>query len=421
MRTRMSLTGRTCAGLALMLASAAASAQVFSSHASSFETIVKQALATHPSILAKQSSSFAAEADLRGANWQRYPTPSLEFGNDTGSTRTSLFRLQQPIWAGGRISAGIDVAQSRLHASETAINETRQDVVLRVIAAYVEAVRQQAREDTVLQSVAQHERLLGMITRRVEQEASPRVDQDLARSRLFQTNNDLSAVRQALANSLTQLSQLAGVRIVKVEAIDPEALAAPASLESALQQVLAVSPTLRRLAFEEQAAEAEIDLKRAAYKPQLSLRYEHGSASAPLNGIPGYTTSRLLLVVEAVPGAGLSAFSGVDAAIARREAARLQRDNAQRDIRERVSINWDELLAAANRLANSLVASRSSKEVYESYARQYTAGRKTWLDVLNTVREATQSDLSVVDSRAQVTGAKLRLQLESGNYMGPFR
>jgi adhesin transport system outer membrane protein len=386
---------------------------------STFEQIVKQALATHPAILARHSTSLASEAELRGANWQRYPTPSLEMGGDTNSTRTSLFRLQQPLWAGGRITAGISAAEARLHASETAINEARQDIVLRVIGAFVEAMRQQAREEVILEGVGQHERLLAMISRRVEQEASPRVDQDLARSRLFQVSNDLSAVRQALANALTQLSQLAGKRVDKVAGMDPERLPVPASRETALQQTIDVSPTLRRLAFEEEAAEAEVDLRRASYKPQVSLRYEHGSASAPLNGIPGYTTSRVMVVVEAQPGAGLSALSGVDAAIARRESTRLQRDTALRDLRERVSMDWDELIAAANRLANSLVASGSSKEVFESYARQYTAGRKTWLDVLNTVREATQSDLAVVDSRAQVTGARLRLQLETGNFTGP--
>ncbi|HSQ04206.1 MAG TPA: hypothetical protein VLN59_09230, partial [Burkholderiales bacterium] len=56
--------------------------------------------------------------------------------------------------------------------------------------------------------------------------------------------------------------------------------------------------------------------------------------------------------------------------------------------------------------------------VYESYTRQYTAGRKTWLDVLNTVRESTQSDVAATDARAQLTGAALRLKLLTGNLTG---
>ena len=78
-------------------------------------------------------------------------------------------------------------------------------------------------------------------------------------------------------------------------------------------------------------------------------------------------------------------------------------------------------MASRKRLENALLASTSSKEVYESYTRQYTTGRKTWLDVLNTVRESTQADVAAVDSRTQVTGAALRIQLETGNFTGLFQ
>ena len=110
--------------------------------------------------------------------------------------------------------------------------------------------------------------------------------------------------------------------------------------------------------------------------------------------------------------------SGVQAAIARQVATRQQRETALRELRERVSMDWDELVAARTRLENATRASRSSQDVYESYARQYTAGRKTWLDVMNTVRESTQSDVAVADSRAQAMGASLRLRLLTGNLTG---
>jgi adhesin transport system outer membrane protein len=256
------------------------------------------------------------------------------------------------------------------------------------------------------------------MTRRVEQEVSPRVDQDLAHARLLQANNDLSTIRQALASALTQLSQLAGTPIRTVSALDVHALPGPGNRDDALEQAATLSPTLRRLAFEEEAAQAEIQAKKAGYKPQLAVRYEHGYASAPLNGIPAYTTNRLMLVVQAQTGAGLSALSGVEAAVAKREAARLQRETALRDLQERVSLDWEEAEAARTRFANATIASRSAREVYESYTRQFTAGRKTWLDVLNAVRESTQSEVAVMDASAQAAAASLRLRLVTGNLTG---
>ncbi len=81
-------------------------------------------------------------------------------------------------------------------------------------------------------------------------------------------------------------------------------------------------------------------------------------------------------------------------------------------------MDWDELQAARMRLNNATLASTGAKDVYESYTRQYTAGRKTWLDVLNTVRESTQSEVAVTDAKAQATGASLRLRLATGNLRG---
>lgn len=60
-----------------------------------------------------------------------------------------------------------------------------------------------------------------------------------------------------------------------------------------------------------------------------------------------------------------------------------------------------------------------STEVFESYSRQYIAGRKTWIDVLNAVRETTQSDFALADARAQVVAAGERLRLRTGALMAP--
>lgn len=403
----------TVLALAFALANVPAMAQT-----SSFKGIAKQALATHPAILARQSFSAAAAAELDGASWQRYPTPSLEINSDNSGVTTGLLRVQQPLWAGGRIDAGIDAASSRHHASTSAVRETQQEILLRVIAAYVEALRQQAREETLARNVREHERLLGLITRRVEHEASPRVDLELAQSRLYQARNELSQVTLGLANALTQLSELSGMRVRRVGELGADSALGPQYRESMLDQALAWSPTLSRLGFEEEAAQAEVESKRSVYKPQVSLRFESAHASAPLNGNLDYTTNRLMLVLEAQTGAGLSARSGVEAALGRLDAARQQRAVALRDLQERLSIDWDELRAARERFENATLASKSAKEVYESYARQYTAGRKTWLDVLNTVRESALSDIAATDANAQAEAAALRLKLLTGNLTG---
>lgn len=377
-----------------------------------FDQVMQAALTTHPLMLGRRSAQAAAKADREGAEWQRYPSPSLEASSQSGGA--GLLRIDQPLWTGGRITAGIDAAGSRFDAAGAALGEARQELILKVIAATTEALRQQARQQHGVAGVKELEKLLAMIQRRVAQEVSPLADQRLAASRLYTTANELSATTQALNNALAQLSQLAGQPVMEFVAHGLSEVGAPANLDAALVQALAHSPTLRRLAFEEEAANAEIAAKRSVYMPQLALRLESSAGQALDNRAGRETDNRAMLVLLAQPGAGLSAKSGADAAVARREAARMARAAAERDTRERVTLDWNEWLAARLRLENANQARAMSTEVFESYARQYTAGRKTWIDVLNAVREATQSGLAADDARAQMLAASLRLRALTG-------
>lgn len=371
---------------------------------------LQAAISSHPLIQGKRSARDAAKAEQEGAEWQRYPTPSIEANTATGGENASVFRLDQPLWTGGRITAGIDAAGSRYDAAGTAIDETRQELALKVIAASAEALRLQARLVHAQASVREHEKLLAMIRRRVEQEVSPLADQRLAESRLYATINELSATTQGMRNALTQLGQLTGGTVTEIdpwgytETARPDDL--PRDLEQAVERALAHSPSLRRLNFESEAASADIDSKRSAYLPQLALRLETTQGSTSDN--------RALLVLQAQPGAGLSARSGVSAALARRESIRQNAEAARRDVRQQITLDWNEWTAARSRAEYAEQARSTSAEVSDSYARQYTAGRKTWLDVLNAVREATQAELALVDARSQMQAAALRLKVLTG-------
>jgi outer membrane protein, adhesin transport system len=388
------------------------------------EQVLDAAVANHPLVQGRRLDESAAKSDNEGAQWQRFPTLSVEAsspnaynnGNDdptikNNNSGSTLVRIDQPLWAGGRITAGIDAANSRLKAASAALAEARQTLSLRAIAAVTEALRQQLKLQHSEAGVKEHEKLLAMIQRRVAQEVSPLADERLAAARLYSTANDLSATKQALNNALTQLSQLTGQTVKAVTDYGLDATGTPQNLDSALQQVLAYSPTLRRLSMEEEIAVADIAVKRSVYMPQLIVRYE--------NSTIGYVSEkRAMLVLTAQTGAGLSAWTGVDAAMARRESARLTKEATERDERERIMLDWNEWEEAKRRLDNANQVRILSAEVSESYARQYVAGRRSWLEVLNAVRESTQAELAMDDASAQFLAVSLRLRALTGTLVG---
>ena len=110
---------RTIFLAALTLMTAAAQAQPVWN----FGQLMQATLASHPLVLGKRSAQAAAQAEREGAEWQRYPSLSLEANTQSGGQNARLLRIEQPIWSGGRITAGITAAGSRFDAAGAALDE----------------------------------------------------------------------------------------------------------------------------------------------------------------------------------------------------------------------------------------------------------------------------------------------------------
>jgi len=379
----------------------------------SFDALLRETERTYPALAARARAKDAAEAELEAARWQRYPVPGIQAGTDNDGNRETVAFVQQPLWTGGRITAGIDAAEARLGAADEDIGIKRREVLSRLIDAYVETRRRQAQQHIYRKNIQQHERLLAMIERRVSNEVSPKVDHDLARSRLYQAANELSFALQALADAQTQLGELVGQNVMSVDQTAPEETRGlPESKAEALTQAISASPRLQRLSYELLAADADVKSERASYWPQVSLRLEHrhNSAQLPAN----QRENRALLQLESQFGAGLSSGARVNAAQARRDALSEERRTAQREIESEVALSWNQWTASRLRLENSRINRDSAQLVFDSYTRQYVVGQKSWLDVLNAVREATTASVTVEDATAEALRARLKLRMLSG-------
>ncbi len=371
-----------------------------------FQDLVREAANTHPTIMARRLAQDAAQAEVDATRWQRWPTPEFAVGQDDNGDHTTTLALQQPLWTGGRISAGIAAAESRHGASGEAVAEARQDILARLIDAYTEVRRRQAQQAIHYRNVQQHEKLKAMIARRVAREVSPQVDLELANSRLYQAANDLSLATQLLQHGLTRLSELTGRPVEAVAAEEGIVTALPAR-ETVLEAALSASPVLARLVKERAAAEADVRSARADYWPLVAVRLERRDEF-------GETEERAMLVLQSQLGAGLSTRANVGAAVARRKALTEERAAAERALSAEVTEAWQQAAAARLRLENSRLNRESAATVFESYTRQYVIGQKSWLDVLNAVREASVAAIAVEDADAEQLRAGLRLQLLTG-------
>ena len=87
---------------------------------------------------------------------------------------------------------------------------------------------------------------------------------------------------------------------------------------------------------------------------------------------------------------------------------------------ELATADWNELVASRLRLENAVQGRAMATEVFDSYVRQFTTGKKSWIDVLNAVRESTQSEMAVADAEGQLIASALRLKLQTAKLELPL-
>ncbi len=373
--------------------------------------LLSSAASSHPTIAAARATIRAAGADVRSARWQAFPSVSVEglWLTERHNSRQVSLVVDQPIWTGGRISSSIKRSKAYRDAAIAAYREAVLDIMVNVSQSYREYHRLDSKYGILQESLAEHRSLVQTMERRVTQEVSPLADLELARSRAAQIEQQVATTAAQRSSSLQQLRELVGNPGLMPAAPPPDGPLGDLDSEELVARTLAFDPTRQRLMSEADAARAESAATAAAILPQLSGQYSYDADYG----------HRVGLVLKAQTSGGLSSFSNASAARQREQAAQLRVSAAEREIRERTISDIAEYNSARNRIASTGRARDAAERVRESYVRQFVSGRRTWLDVMNAVREATTAASDAVDAQAQAHQARDRLLMRSGAWPFP--
>lgn len=377
------------------------------------------ALRQHPSIAIRADGILAADSELDAANWRRFPRAGIDLNNalaqqsDGGGERDkhgTTLRIEQPLWSGGRIDAEIDAARARQTLATLDKRQAEQDLLLRVAELFTERQRWQERLQIAEENLAEHRRLLALMERRSEQKVSSLADLTLAQARLQQALTEQQSFRLSEQKLLLNLGQVLGANLQGIS-LRPTRAAdlRRADLAQVLAAAEATSPRLQRLQAEVDLARADAAARKAALYPQLSLRYEKFGGSAQI-----LASDRLLLALEYQPDAGLGSPSAAEAALRRIAMASGGVELGQRELSDRVGEVFNEWRTFAEQSASAGAYAAATRAVMASYLRQFTAGRKTWQEVLNAQRELAQAAYAAIDTRHGEILASHRLAILTG-------
>lgn len=365
-----------------------------------------RALDQSPLVLARMAELAALEADLEGTRWLRYPNLSAEILATTGGSNITNddglavnVALEQPIWSGGAIGNQIDAARATRDVGASSVREARYNLLLAVIDAYYEALLAYERVRTLDEGLTEYRRLMLSIERRVAQQVSPYADLTLAQSRLTGIEVQRMSAAERGDAAMLRLRELVGVEV------DPPVIPDPAIKDDvppeslAVEEMMSCSPSLDRLRGQIEVAEARARTARSNLFPQLLLQLSQ-------NEITG---ARAALVLRAQTGNGLNLLTAVDSAEARIDQALADLGQNDREVRRRIRAEYVALRSGELLIESGELASQAASDLLASYQRQFVAGRRSWLDVLNAAREVTDAQVSQSDAQVLTAASATRI------------
>ncbi len=377
--------------------------------AEGLEQLIAEAVSTHPSVQSSLAQARAAQAGINSARWQFFPTPytnvqSVSAGSNDpsfqGDNYVATVGFSQPLWSGGRLSAGLSKARSGFSASVAAVTQSQQDIALQVVQVYGEWFAAFLKRKAWEESLQSHLRLQSQVSRRVEEGLSAKSDLALAQGRLESTRAEVSTVVAQGTVALSRLSQLVGRKLQSntLARKHSEPRISQQSINELKNQALLLSPAIKRALAQVLAVKSEIAERKADYWPEVQLRAEHQRGSFTSQNAD--SENRVFIDLNSRFGAGFSTASNVREARMRLDAALAGVDEQRRAVREQVIADYALMSSFEIRVVALQSALITAHEVSESYRRQFLAGRKTWLDVMNAARDQVGTEVRLADAQA---------------------
>lgn len=412
-----------------MLLSLSVLALAMPSQSETLQDALDLAFQTNPSLEAQRTDIAVAREQLNQARGARSPSVNLSgsagyesldsnqpiaFNVGDRPVATAQLQASVPIYTGGRIDAGIDQAQAGILAANAQFDGAAQDLILNVVTAYVDVLRDREAMKIRANSVALLEEQLRAASDRFEVGFATRTDVKQAEARVQGARASLAGAEAQLEASLSIYEVFVGQPAGDLSPVS-DTPGIPETYEAALQLALAENPDLNALRQAERAAEQAVRSAKGETKPSVSIVGTAGlqetfdieaTAISPTMGVTtlppdNYRDTSLSVFAQAsVPlfqGGVLR--SRVRAARLERDQARLQTLNAERQVTASIAQAWYGNIAAEQSIFASERQVEAAEIAYEGAQEELSVGTRTTLDVLDQEQQLLEARLGLVNAK----------------------
>jgi adhesin transport system outer membrane protein len=270
--------------------------------------------------------------------------------------------------------------------------DTSEQTSLEAARAYFDVLRQRELSRLAQENFAMHQQVFGQIQQRVQAGVGRRVDLEQAGGRMALAHSNMLIEASNLHDVSARYLRVVG-ELPPGEMIAPELLkqGIPPNVQDALRLAFQGNAAFNAAIENVRSAQADARGRESAFHPRVDLRASK-DVSFNVDGVNGRRDDQ---TVEVVLNYNLFR-GGSDRARVRQFAERLAlskelRDKACRDIRQTVSIAYNDISNLQQQLEFLDQHQLAIEKAREAYRKQFDIGQRTLLDLLDTENEYFQA------------------------------
>ncbi|BBP44245.1 TolC family outer membrane protein [Thiosulfativibrio zosterae] len=398
---------------------------VFSSngYAMNLKETIEDAILHNPEFRAEVKKYRGIEAEVRGARGSYYPTLDLNAGigyeevdNQTtvntgkGLTRqeTSV-KLTQNLFEGFGTSNEVDRQKFRLDAQAYKAEAKASDIALSMTEAYIDLLKQQDLLSLAQDNLDTHLKIMDQITKRNSAGIGNQVEVDQANARLSLAQANFASTQNNYYDALAKFRRVLG-RDPDSDLVKPKfAFQLPKNLDDATNTAMTDHPTLRSANGDVAEARKQFESSSKTFYPRLDLEIEK-TFDNNLGGVEGKNED-----LQAMLRMKYNLYNGgKDSANRQRtESAYLEateiRNNTRRQLIENLRYAWNAQVYVSDQIKYTTQHIKLTHDTLNGYRKQFSLGRRSLLDLLNTENEYNSALRTLMSSEADLLKAKYRI------------
>lgn len=366
------------------------------------------------------ASGYLPRVDLvlgKGSQRPVNATTVASYGGEISQQRFDrTLTLSQMLFDGMGTSSEVDRNRSRVESATHKLAYTSEQTALKAIEAYLEVLRQQEVIRLTKDNLAVHERTFDQIRLRASSGVGRKSDQDQIEARLALTKANLTAAEANLIVAKVNYKLTIGTppgELTKPQPPDRDML--PKDSDEAVMVAMGNSRILQSAEADLDAAEAQHRAAKSFLYPRLDveLGIQHNDVTTAVDANRDDNKYAMVRFRYNLYKGGSDTARAEETRHQTSEAREILA-RAERQLEQSVRLSWNAYKSAVDRLPNLRKHADSSLLSRDAYAKQFSLGQRTLLDLLDTENEYYTASVNFLNGHYVELFSRYRVLADTG-------